>query len=112
MSEGIEKLIHDWRNNVAAYAKAKAQCDYLNHFRKSKIALLMNQALSKGIEAANAQDRYARSHEDYIALLEGLRVATEESEDLRYRMKIAEARVEVWRTKQANNRREQKGYGA
>ncbi len=112
MSEGIEKLINDWRANVAAYAKAKAEHDYLDHFRKSKIALLMNEALSNGIEAANAQDRYARSHSEYIELLEGLRASTEQSEDLRYRMKIAEARVEVWRTKQANNRREQKQYGA
>lgn len=107
----IERLISDWRANVAAYAKAKANQDYLYEFRKSKIAILMNEALSNGIEAANAQERYARSHEDYLGLLSGLKAATEEAENLRYRMKIAEARVEIWRTKQANNRREQKQYG-
>ena len=108
----IEKLISDWRKEVGNFAKAKAEHDYLYEFRKSLKAILMTEALQEGIDKANAQERYAYAHKRYTDLLDGLKVATEQAEDLRYRMKIAEARVEVWRTKQANNRREQKQYGA
>ena len=108
----IEKLIHDWRANVGEYAKAKADHDYLYEFRKSLKAILMTEALKEGIDKANAQERYAYAHKRYTELLDGLRVATEKAEDLRYRMKIAEARVEVWRTKQANSRREKSMYNA
>ena len=112
MGTDIEKMINDWRSNVSSYAKAKADHDYLYEFRKSLKAILMTQALETGITAANAQERFAYSHERYTDLLEGLRAATEQAEDLRYRMKIAEARVDIWRTKQANSRKEQQMYGA
>ena len=108
----IEKLLSDWRDNVGDYANAKSEHDYLYQFRKSLKAILMTEALNEGIDKANAQERYAYGHDRYIKLLAGLKVATEQAEDLRYRMKIAEARVEVWRTKQANNRRERNNYGA
>lgn len=111
MSSSIEKLISEWRGEVKNYAKAVAQYEYLYEFRKSKLSLLMNDAMSQGIEAANAQERYARSHPEYITLLEGLRVSKEQAEDLRYRMKIAEARISVWQTKEANARAEFKKYG-
>lgn len=107
----IEKLINDWRASIGEYAKAKADMDYLKEFRKSKKAILMNQALSKGIDKANAQERYAYSHDDYVALLDGLREATKKAEELRWRMRIAEERINVWRTKQANTRRESAHYG-
>lgn len=107
----IEKLLHEWRQRVDEYAKAKADMDYLKEFRKSKKAILMNEALTKGEEKVNAQERYAYAHDEYVQLLEGLRVATEKSESLRCRMKIAEERINVWRTKQANNRRESAHYG-
>jgi len=111
MNDNIEKLIHDWRQSVEEYAKASADKEYLYHYRKSKIAILMAEAAQKGHSAANAQEAYARRHEDYIAVLDGYRAAVEKYEELRYRMKIAETRVEVWRTKQANLRRESNMYG-
>lgn len=107
----IEKLIQEWRSEVDNYSQAAAQYEYLYEFRKSKLALLMNEALSQGIEAANAQERYARSHSEYVTLLEGLRVAKEKAENLRWRMKIAEAQISVWQTKEANQRAEFKKYG-
>ncbi len=50
MSEQIEKLIHDWRASVGEYAKARAEMVYLTEFRKSKKAILMNQAQAEGIK--------------------------------------------------------------
>ena len=107
----IEKLLQEWRCEVTNYAKAAADYEYLYEFRKSKLAILMTEALSEGIEAANAQERYARQHIDYLELLDGLRAAKEKSENLRWRMKIAEQQIDVWRTKQANSRNEFKKYG-
>ena len=63
------------------YAQAKADRVHLEHFRKSKKALLMNECTEK---VATAREQYAYSHPDYIALLEGLREAVRVEEALRW----------------------------
>jgi len=85
---------------------------YLTEYRKSKKVILMNQAQAEGIKTGQERESYAYAHDDYLALLIGLKEATEKSEELRYRMKIAEERVGIWRTKQASSRREHGHYGA
>ena len=87
------------------FAKAKAQRVFLEEFRKSKKALLMSECLEK---AANVREQYAYAHKDYQALLEGLRAAVEVEEGLKWQLVAAQARVEVWRTEQANNRTQDK----
>lgn len=84
------------------YAQAKADRVHLEHFRKSKKALLMNECTEK---VATAREQYAYSHPEYIALLEGLREAVRVEETLRWRLTAAQLRVEVWRSENANNRR-------
>jgi len=108
----IEKLINDWRNSVDDYAKAKAEAEYLKEFRKSKKALLMVEAEQKGLKTGQERESYAYSHKEYTELLEGLKQAIEQSESLRWRMTIAEKRVEVWRSQNANSRKEANHYGA
>jgi len=112
MSEQIEKLISDWREGVSEYAKARADTIYLTEFRKSKKALLMNLAEQEGRKTQQERESFAYSHEEYLELLNGLRAAIEKSEGLRYRMRIAEERIGIWRTKQASSRMEQGHYGA
>ncbi len=112
MTEQIEKLIHDWRANVSAHSKAKAETGYLTEFRKSKKAILMAEAQEKGVKTGQERETYAYSHPEYLELLKAIRTATEISEDLRYRMVIAEKRCDIWRTKAANTRKEQGHYGA
>ena len=87
--------------NAKKFAKAKAERIYLEEFRKSKKALLMAQSSA---QAANAREQDAYAHPEYIALLEGLKQAVEVEEALRWDLIAAQARVEVWRTEQANNR--------
>lgn len=87
--------------NAGRHAQAKANRVYLNEFRKSKKALLMNACTDKQVAAKEA---YAYSHPDYIALLEGLREAVVVEETLHWKQRAAELRVEVWRSKNANNR--------
>jgi len=90
--------------NSAKYAKAKSQRVYLEEFRKTKKALLMKDALTMGIEAANAQEREAYAHPEYQELLKGLAEAIEVEETLKWNLEAARMRTDIWRTEQANNR--------
>ena len=108
----IEKLISDWRSSVETYAKAKAQAEHLKEFRKSKKAILMIEGEKEGKKTGQEREAYAYAHPEYTALLDGLKAAIEQSEALRWQMEIAKNRVEIWRTKQANSRREQSMYSA
>lgn len=83
------------------YAKAKSERVYLEEFRKSKKALLMK---SCGETSIAAQEREAYAHADYLALIDGIRVATEQEETLRWSLVAAQARMDIWRTQSANNR--------
>lgn len=89
-------LLHGGR-----FAAAKAERVYLEEFRKSKKALLMAESPA---EAANAREQYAYSHPEYLALLDGLKAAVQAEEKLRWDLIAAQARVDIWRTRQANNR--------
>ena len=107
----VERLFQSWREHISEYAEAAANYEYLSEYRKSKKAILMGEALAEGEEKANAQERYAYSHSEYLTLLDGIRAARQKTEELRWRMKIAEQRIGAWQTKQANSRAEFKKYG-
>ena len=98
------KAVHFILANSAKYAKAKSQRVYLEEFRKTKKALLMKDALTMGIEAANAQEREAYAHPEYQELLKGLAEAIEVEETLKWNLEAARMRTDIWRTEQANNR--------
>ena len=87
------------------FADAKAQRIYLEEFRKSKKALLMQKSMETTV---NAQERDAYAHPEYIELLDGIRQAVEIEEGLRWNLVAAQARVDVWRSEQANMRTEGK----
>ena len=87
------------------FAKAKAERVYLEEYRKSLKSILMKRSMET---AVNAQEREAYSHDEYVALLKGLKEAVEIEEKLRWDLVGAQARVEIWRTEQANNRAEGK----
>ena len=96
-------------NNAIAYiiehsgefAAAKADRIYIEEFRKSKKALLMKESRET---SSVAQERDAYAHIEYIDLLDGLKAAIEKEEVLKWMLVAAQARIEVWRTEQANNR--------
>jgi hypothetical protein len=54
--------------------------------------------------AVNAQEREAYSDKEYLELLNGLKVAVEREEEERWGLIAAQARIDVWRTTEANNR--------
>lgn len=88
------------RDNAPAYGKAKAERVQLSEFRKSKKALLMNKKQGAGHE----RESYAYADSEYIELLTAIQTAVEKEETLRWMMKAAELKIEIWRTQQANNR--------
>jgi hypothetical protein len=85
-----------------AFAKARAERVYLEEYRKSKKAILMQAHSTKPI---GAQEREAYADPEYIGLLAALRVAVETEEEARWMLIAAQTRVEVWRSQEASNRR-------
>ena len=94
----------------AEYAQAKAQVTYLEEFRKSKKALLMKDALKLGVEAANAQEREAYADPAYHQLLKGLALAIEQEETLKWELEAARLDIEIWRTREATNRMQDRAH--
>jgi hypothetical protein len=99
--EAIDYII----KNAGRFANARAERVYIEEYRKSLKALLMQRSGQKVIAA---QERDAYAHEEYAALLAGLREAVEVEEKLRWDLIAAQARIEVWRSQEATNRTQDK----
>jgi hypothetical protein len=89
--------------NAPKFAKAKSERIYLEEYRKSLKAILMRRSMEKSL---GAQECEAYAHEEYQQLLVGLKEAVEIEEKLRWDLIGAQARIEIWRTEQANYRAE------
>lgn len=98
------------REKATDYAKAKARRVYLEEFRRTKKALLMKDALLRGIEAANAQEREALADSEYEVVLKGLSAATEIEEKLKWELEAARLDIEVWRSREATNRTQDRAH--
>lgn len=105
--EKREMLFEELKKAAAIYSKNKAKRVYLEEFRKSKKAILMQQAetSSPGL-AVNAQEREAYAHKDYLELLKGLESAVELEQANYWKLKELEMRFEKFRTDSANRRAE------
>lgn len=105
-----EQAAQTIRDKAPAFGEAKAQRVYLEEFRKSKKALLMKDALTLGIEAANAQEREAYAHPSYQQLIRGLAGAIEKEETLRWELEAARLDIEIWRSREATNRNQDRAH--
>lgn len=107
MNEEIDifKCLDYIRDNAKKYAQAKANRVYLEEYRKSLKAALMATQIG---EPVNAREIYAYAHHDYTRLLEGIKEAIEQEENLRWKLIAAQAKIEVWRSLSANQRAEAK----
>jgi len=85
------------------FAAAKADRVYLEEYKKSLKALLMKRSVE---ETIGAQERDAYAHQEYRDLLDGLRVAVETEERLKWDLIAAQARIDVWRSQEASSRQE------
>ena len=82
-------------------AEAKANRVYMEEYRKTLKATLMQQS-----QAKSAVDREADAYADpaYKVHLQALKEAVEAEERLRWVMVTHNAAVEVWRSQEASNR--------
>jgi hypothetical protein len=97
--EAVDYILRNGKH----YAQAKADRTALEYYSKSLKARLMKESGEKVIAA---QEREAYAHEEYRLFIDGLKEAVMVEEKLRWDMKAAELRVEIWRTEQANARQE------
>lgn len=110
MNVDIERALDFMRDNAEATAGAKANRVYLEQYRKTLKATLMKRAEGEGYKTTAAQEREAYASDEYKELLDGLRVAVEEEERLRWLMVAAQTKTEVWRSLEASNRRIDRGH--
>lgn len=105
--DDVEKAVEWLRTNARAAGKAKAERIYVEEYRKTVKAQLMAE---KAGEPIGAQERYAYAHQQYVAHLQAIREAVEKDEAMRWLMVAAEAKIEAWRTQNANARAEGRAY--
>lgn len=106
MNDATEARFAELEELAQKFAHAQAQAEHLGEFRKSKKALLMREAECQGVKTAAIQEREAYAHPDYVELLNGLRIATEQALSCKWRLEIARMRFEWARTKAATRRAE------
>lgn len=93
--------------NAPKFAQAKAERVFIeNYLRTIKSRLMANEEGTLGLREA-----YAYAHPDYEAQLQGLKVATEKEEHLRYMLKAAELRCEIFKVQEYSKRQELKNIG-
>lgn len=101
----IEKALSWLVKNATPAAKARAERQYLEEYRKVIKAQLMK---ASGEETAAAQEREAYANEGYAKHLEALRIAVEDDERFRWLTTAAEAKIECWRSFEATRRAQEK----
>ena len=90
--------------NAPKYAEAKANRVFIeNYLRTVKSKLMGNEDGTLG-----AREAYAYAHPDYEQQVKALKIATEEEEKLRYLIKAAELRIEIFKVQQYSLRQEMK----
>ena len=99
--QSMERALEWMMDNVTNLAQATANRKYIDDYKKVKWATLVLQAPEGTVAHKEA---WASAHPDYSGVLEGLKVAVKEELELKHLFTIAEAKIEVWRTIQANNR--------
>ena len=97
----IEKAVDYLRDNATVAAQARANRVYMEEYRKSVKAQLMQH---KTLDSIGAQERYAYAHPEYLAHLEALKAAVFEDEKHRFLLEAAKAKLDAWRTQEATGR--------
>lgn len=99
--EELNKAMQWLVDNADKAAEARAQRQYLEDFSRTIKAEIMGEHTS---EPVNAQERHAYADPRYKAHLDGLRAAIHKDERYRWLKDTAIAKIDVYRTQQANLR--------
>jgi hypothetical protein len=99
--DDIERAVDYLRDNAGRAAAARANRIYMEEYRKVVKAEVMRELPDESI---GAQEARAYSGQRYKEHLVSLKESIREDEYHRWMMAAAEAKIEAWRTQQANNR--------
>jgi hypothetical protein len=92
----------DWlRDTANEAAQKRAERLYLDEYRKVLRAKLMKQHMDLPV---SAQEREALADPKYEEHLQALKTAINEDEKMRFLRVAAEAKIEAWRSMNANHR--------
>ena len=97
----IEESVDYLRDNARPAAKARAERIYMEEYRKVAKGIVMRENSASPI---GAQEAIAYASERYLNHLAAMKTAIEADEYHRWMMVAAEAKIEAWRTQQANYR--------
>lgn len=103
----IDRALSFLRDSAPEAATARANRLHLDDYSRVLKATIMSEHLS---ETVGAQERYAYGDVRYKNHLEALKLAIFEDEKMRFLRDAANAKIEVWRSQQANARAEGKAY--
>lgn len=99
--EDVEKAVSYLRSSAEGAAKARAERVYIEEARKSVLATIMKKYADMPV---NAQEREAMADPEYKTHLEAIREAVYADEKFRLMRAAAEARIDAWRSLNANYR--------
>ena len=103
----VERAVDYLRDNARKAGHAKAERIYMEEYRKTVKAQIMAERNNLKL---GEQEREAYADPRYIQHLQAMREAVEADEYHRWMMVSAQAKIECWRTQQANARAEGKAY--
>ena len=101
----VEGYLSEIEQVAPQYAKAKAETYQLTEYKRTQRSVLYSRAVGKTVAD---KENWVSMQPEVTKTIEGIAVAIENEERLRWRLKVAELKVEVWRTEQANRRLEHK----
>ena len=104
----IDRALAFLRDTAQDAAQARANRLHLDDYSRVIKAQIMSEHLA---ETVSAQERYAYGDIRYKNHLEALKIAIFEDEKMRFLREAALAKLEIWRSEQANARAEGKVYG-
>jgi len=100
-SDQLLTRLERMKDAIPVYAWAKADRVYLDHYRKSLLAILS----AKSPEASQtAKESWARRQKEYCDLLTAIKEAIELEEKHRWALEHIKMDVSVWQTLNANDR--------
>ena len=99
--DDIEKALDYLRDSAPLAAKARAERIYMEEYRKTVKAQIMRENDDRPL---GAQEAIAYADARYKQHLDAMREAIERDEYRRWMLVAAEAKIEAWRSQQANQR--------
>lgn len=99
--EEVQLAVDFLRDNAEDSAKCKAERIYLEEYRKSLKAMLMS--IYKELPVS-AQEREAYNSKEYKEHLIAIKIAVKKDEKHRFMREAAKAKIEAWRSMNANMR--------